>query len=361
METINLLKFIGKYKGLSFIFVLIIITTIVGCKDKDDKQPKHDNNKSLVINKKTHEKYVGKINKSKVYLISGDEAIDILANEDDYTIKLSKFDFSAKFKSAKSLNVEERRVEYRKDVIEWDEKNEERIKRTTNEINKLLINKSINLPNKITLIFTRGYVEADSSYTRGTSIIFPTGMIEENSDGKLLNLYVHELFHVYSRYNINKRPDIYKIIGYKKCQELLVPSEIKDLTIANPDAPDNNYYGTFKYKGNIVNFIPIIYSKKEYNANEKKSFFEYLKDDMLAVKIENGKPIPMSENGKLIIVTKDELPDYYNIVGHNTSYTYHPEETMADNFVFLVKGVKVKDQWIVDKLGKVIFNTPKIK
>ena len=67
--------------------------------------------------------------------------------------------------------------------------------------------------------------------------------IEGLDDKGLLELFLHELFHVYSRHNIDKREEMYAVIGYEKCEDLVFPDILKEVTIANPDAPDNKKKG----------------------------------------------------------------------------------------------------------------------
>lgn len=54
---------------------------------------------------------------------------------------------------------------------------------------------------------------------------------------------------------------------------------------------------------------------------------------MLLVNIVEGRAEPILVNTEPVIVSKNKLIDFYDLVGKNTNYTYHPEETIADNFV----------------------------
>ena len=45
-----------------------------------------------------------------------------------------------------------------------------------------------------------------------------------------------------------------------------------------------------------------------------------------------------------------ELSGFFEQVGHNTDYIIHPEETMADNFAYLVTGKKVKTPRILEEM-----------
>jgi hypothetical protein len=292
---------------------------------------------------------------TKIVFANTKQAIDILSKEDNYIKGLSKFDYASKMKSSHALNLNERKALYSKAVLSWNNTEKERVKNSANEILKKIKGWNLNLPSKIVFITTNGNEEGNASYTRTNAITLPKTMLKYYENPKdLEGLIAHELFHVYSRYNKNLRDKMYGIIHFKKCAELQFPKEIKDLKISNPDAPANNYYINATYKNKLYSFIPIIYSSKPYDIKSNASFFQSLKEGMLAVKIVNSKPQTIYENGSPLIVSKDQLADFYKQIGKNTNYTYHPEETMADNFELLVLGEKVPSKWVLDDLKKVI-------
>lgn len=296
-------------------------------------------------------KVVGSIGDTKIVLIKREEAADILSTSDDYTIKLSKFDYASKFKSTEVIDLSQMKESYLDAVVDFDENHIKALEKIVTQVNELLKDKSINLPDEITIILTNGNVEGGAAYTRGSSIIFPSN----NVSSKMVELFTHELFHVYSRYNMDKREAMYNLIGYTKCDELIMPDSLKDLTIANPDAPDNNYYITVDYNNEKVSFIPIIYSEVPYDLETNQSFFRYLNDDMLGVTVDGNIPRPILIDGKPLLVKKENITNFYEQIGENTHYTYHPEETIADNFALLVMNSKVKDQWVLDGLAEIIF------
>ena len=61
------------------------------------------------------------------------------------------------------------------------------------------------------------------------------------------------------------------------------------------------------------------------------------------------------DNGEPILLNFDDVPDYYIKTGDNTRYMIHPEEILADNFVFLVQGTQpAKSEWVIEGMRQVL-------
>jgi len=282
-----------------------------------------------------------------------ESAIEVLSTEDDYLIKLSQFDFASKYNSDKPLDKEGLEAAYDLTVLEYSEEQKRVIAEAMVIIHEKLDPLNVDMP-EISFILTSNADEGGAAYTRGSSIILKSRHIGSKTSKGLEELIVHEMFHVYSRAHKDLRKDMYEVIGYQPCEELVVPSELKDFMISNPDAPDNNFYIEGTFNGENYAFIPIIYSSEAYEIGSGRSFFETLNDDMLAVTIKAGVAEPVKTGDELLIIKKNQIEGFYDKIGMNTDYTYHPEETIADNFVFLVFGDEVKSPWVVEGLKKVI-------
>jgi len=338
-------KRLHKYLALSLALAMSV-SAFTGCTQTDNKNVQ--GNEEKAVERSQESNYT-----LNYRLISGEEAANILAADDDYTIKLSKFDYASKFKSEKPLNEEERKEVLSKYVLEWTDDQKAYIEDSMKTVTEKLAALNIELP-EILFIMTDPEDEGGAAYTRENAIIFKPYYLSPNNKEGFNDVLVHEIFHVFSRANKDLRDEMYGVIGYHKCEELVVPAELKDLTIGNPDAPDNNFYINGTYNDKEYSFIPLIYSTMPYDIEEGGSFFQTLKDDLLAVEIKDGVPEPIYVDGELLVVTKEQVVDYYEKIGDNTQYTFHPEETMADNFVFLVFGREVSSPWVVEGLAEVL-------
>jgi hypothetical protein len=259
----------------------------------------------------------------------------ILGADDDYTETLSKFDYESKFKSGRKLTAEERAAAYKKALDTYSDRDIQRLDKAFQTVFGKMNGLKAKLPAKIH-IFSEQKIEGGAAYTRANVICMPKRIVAMVPDRALADLAAHEMFHVISRYNRELRPAMYATIGYRKVGKPVIPENLSRLTIANPDAPENDYAITGTYRGKTMDFMPILHSKREYRPDEGSSFFAYLNDDLLAVEIKYGVPTAVLSDGEPLIVEKEEVGNFFEQVGRNTDYTYHPEETVADHFKFLL-------------------------
>ena len=333
---------------------VVLVSSIYGC---NENRPKTNlASESVVVEESIPVEVVEPIEYKEADIkhsfISGQEAVEVLAADDDYTSKLSIYDYNSKFQSEVILDATGRTEILNNHVLEWNDSQKESVDEAMRRINDLFLEFDIDMPD-INFILTSDVDEGGAAYTRGTSIILkPHSVYQHSMD--LEHLIVHEMFHVYSRAHKELRSEMYAVIGYNECEELVWPSEISDLKISNPDAPDNNFYITGTYEDVEYDFMPIIFSSEPYEVGSGTSFFRTLQDKFLAVKIIAGKPEPIYLSDELLIVSKNNIVEFYEKVGLNTDYTYHPEETMADNFVFMIYKMDVKSPFVVEGLNSVI-------
>jgi hypothetical protein len=172
------------------------------------------------------------------------------------------------------------------------------------------IDKNLKLP-KIQLIKTKGtYYGAGVYYTRENCIIIPEGQI--NAENKsLLRTLIHEISHIYTRYNPKKKDTLYALLGYNKLPNLELSDFLKKRVIYNPDGVDLAYAIELSdSSGRTFKAIPAMYSR----------FSSY-------------KNLPLLNND--IGYSEEQLKGYWEKIGRNTRYTIHPDEIIADNFTFL--------------------------
>lgn len=96
----------------------------------------------------------------------------------------------------------------------------------------------------------------------------------------------------------------------------------------------------------------MLLAKSEFDP-EKRSLFRYIDFKLMEVSQEVGKGmIPKTVNGQAVL-HDPSIPDFHRQIGGNTGYIIHAEENLADNFVALVTGAKVKDKWIIEAMRRV--------
>jgi hypothetical protein len=65
--------------------------------------------------------------------------------------------------------------------------------------------------------------------------------------------------------------------------------------------------------------------------------------------------VPVLENGQPVLFDPAEIAGFHEQIGRNTRYIIHPEEVLADNFVFLVEGrIDLPTPRVVEEMGKIL-------
>ncbi len=274
-----------------------------------------------------------------VKLVDGDRAKKLLMTEDEYTIGLTKFDLQSKTLSTKEVTVKDYMKFSAEQVVKWSDDEKKIMKKVVESVSKKIntLGLKLHMPAEIEVVKStmenEGYA---AGYTRGTYIV-----LNETNTGdyskRLEDLFEHELFHVLSRYHTPMSENVYKTLGFKKCNEVPYPVEIRDLRISNPDAVWNNFYLTVEYKGKPVDVMLIIYSKRPYEGG---SFFSYLQDGLMVVQGSDDDKEPVYVDGKPLILKAKEVTGFYEQVGKNTGYIIHAEEISADHFTMLLNHEK---------------------
>lgn len=215
------------------------------------------------------------------------------------------------------------------------------------ELTKKLFDKALELcykvdPNfklpEIFLIKTAGkYYGASVYYTRDNSIIIPAPMLKMDKDAVnegFLSTMIHEIFHIYSRYNKDKRDALYKRIGFEKIPNLNLSDFLKERVLYNPDGVDLRYAITLKDKKDNREFkaIPAIFSRYKTYTAEMPAFFGYLAFQLFEIKNRAGMWTVVNPNTGYSV---EEVDGFWEQVGKNTQYNIHPDELCADNFVIL--------------------------
>ncbi|MEP0985075.1 hypothetical protein [Ekhidna sp.] len=285
---------------------------------------------------------------SKFIFLSLESARDIVARSDVYSRLLTRFDLEAKVKSIKTLSEQDYLHNAKKYLYSWHDYEIDYIthlvKITEQKVKKKKY--KFDLPDEIFLIKSAMHEEGGANgFTRANYIAF-------NLNSLSLHLFEHELFHIISRYNEKKIGEAYKILGFKKCNEVEIPTPFIDFKITNPDAPFNNYYIQLKHNKTDIEALMILYSKSEYSGG---GFFSYLNKGLLVLVDEKGTKKASVVNGKLNTLGYDEVEGLFSQIGKNTGYNIHQEELSADHFTMCLNDVKnLPDQHLVDQLNKLL-------
>ena len=282
----------------------------------------------------------GKTTLQNVKFVLADKAKgkELLTTEDDFVQAQSDFDRSARLKVSREVSKEEYLNFVGKQTMDWTKDEKKTFEATFKTIKQLGKKYNLEYPETVYFVKTTGLEEGMSAYCRGQNVVvIPQGMASQKDS--LLDLCIHELFHIYSKNNLDVREKLYSLVGYYKTGALQLPSELEKIKITNPDSVVSNYYFKGTVGGKSVNVMPLLLAGAPYDEKQGGEFFEY----MLFVfgEVNTGDVCTLAmEDGSPKLIQFDQISDYMEKVGQNTGYVIHAEEILADNFVILLKGTK---------------------
>ena len=212
----------------------------------------------------------------------------------------------------------------------------------------------IPLPKTVLLVQVSGKEEANAAYTRGTAIMLPKPRIQKMKPDALDRLLLHELFHVLSRNAPELRRDLYRIIGFHVCDPMALPPAMADLKLTNPDAPLIDCRIELTDDGEACWAAPILYSSSAtYDAVKKPPLFQYLTFRLMKLEEHDGRWRPLLKEGEPVLIDPAQSKSFADQIGQNTKYIIHPDEVLADNFVFLVMQTeKLPSPEIIERMSE---------
>ncbi len=264
------------------------------------------------------------------------EAKTLLGTSDVYTKGLSVFDVKAKTQN-KNAKGEADYLNFAKaQAGGWTAAEIANLKASiaTAEAKIKALGLNLVLP-EIKIVKSTGLEEGGAAYTRSDYIVFTAN---DAANKNAAPLFLHELFHVYSRANPEKRDALYALFGFSKCNTIEYPASLANRKMSNPDAPILEHFITIDFNGQKEDAVILLYANADYSSGD---FFQYMTKELLIVegdannkkaKLVNGKPDLRAFNTPSNLLTQ---------IGKNTDYSLHPEEISAEHFRMLVLGIKV--------------------
>ena len=268
---------------------------------------------------------------------------ELLTARDEFVTRLTRFDRSARMKTAREVPEDVYLRFVADNVLEWSDEEARLLRHALSAVKLRIDALGLPWPDAVFLVKTSGSEEGNAAYTRGNAIVLPAAMLAPENASLHEKILAHELFHILSRGNPDLREQLYAVIGFIACGEKGYPPGIEPLKLTNPDAPRNDSCIRLRVDGAPTWAIPVLYSRvPQYDETRGGSFFDYIQLKFLL--LESGSLSEASsatfDNGRARLVDVDRVSGFYEQVGRNTDYIVHPEEILADNFALMVLGVE---------------------
>ena len=268
---------------------------------------------------------------TKLVFVSKQEAAELMGTSDEYSQGLSKFDIASRTQNPASNQEEQYLAFAAAQARDWEEDEITVLRVKINQVKEKIERLGLKLafPKEIKLV--KSTLEEEGSvisYTRTNYIVFRGDVTED--------FIIHELFHILTRYNPDKRDELYKTINFHKSNRISYPEAIKDYIVTNPDAPFLEHTIELTIDGEQKEAVFILYTGKDY---ESGSFFTQM---------------PVLIDGKPVLRDFSAASDLGDKIGKNTGYTLHPEEILADHFIMLVTPKTAPDPAFIDAMKSVL-------
>lgn len=283
-----------------------------------------------------------------IIFVEQNEATKLLSTSDEFTQAQSAFDFASKTNNEEG-NQEKDYLTYAGSQAQaWTEKEIKETKKVIEEAAAKMKEKSfkLSLPGEIKLVKSTILEEGGAAgYTRGNYIVFKT------TPG--IHLFLHELFHVFSRANPVKRDAFYNTISFQKMDRLSYPEQLLPSKITNPDAPHFEHFLTVQTSDGQKDVVIITNASKPYEGG---SFFEYLELLLLVVEGQGSDKSVVMKDDMPVTLEFGDAVDFREKVGNNTNYIIHPEEILAEHFTMIFSDDEVKDPQFISSLEEILKN-----
>ena len=283
------------------------------------------------------------------------EAAQRLGTSDAFSQHLSGFDRSARLKTDEPVTEAAILAFAAQQALDWDGNAKVRVQQAIASI--LPAFRKLKIPTvDIAIVSTTGVEEEGYAFTRQQFIVLPKARLAGYDDKKLRWVIAHETFHIISRTHPELREQLYAVLGYAKGDEVLLPEDLRERRITNPDGPRNDHYIRVTYDGDTVCATPVLYSARDPRAGRK--LFDYL-EIRYALSWQGAGNDRYKDKNDPELVEEDKLDGLFEQIGKNTEYTMHPDEILADNFAVLVTGDgKVQTPAIQSKMAAVFAGAP---
>jgi hypothetical protein len=298
-------------------------------------------------------------NQTVVRFAQQHEGIAALTRRDDYIRQLSPFDRQVRLRTDRDVSEQEFLGFTAGHVRPWTADEIARLTPMLEALGEKLRPWKLPLPPEILLVKTSGEEEGRAAYCRGNAIVLPQNMLDQQPS-RLPKILPHEVFHVLSSHNPELRKKLYATIGFQPTGEVQFPEALRPRKITNPDAPLNNYAITTESPAGPVVWMPVLISKSaRYDAARGGNLFNYLDFKLMQLQRDGDTCRPALRDGQPVLVEPSSVPGYAQQIGDNTKYIIHPEEVLADNFVFLLGGrIDLPTPRIVEAMGNVLQGEP---
>ena len=318
---------------------IVALLSLAACADDDE-------NTTSVTGTGGRQETISFLDDYTIVFADSAQAAGLLQASDEYTQQLGPFDLRSKTQNAQATRESDYLTHAAQQARSWTPQEVTALRAVIQSAEARIqgLGLSLALPSEVVLVRSTMQEEGGAAgYTRSNFIVLGDQLSEY--------LFLHELFHVYSRANPTVRDALYATIGFRKTNEIVLPEPLQTLKISNPDAPVHDHVVQVTIDGVPQEAIFLLYSERDYTEG---TFFDYLNKRLLLVEGNEGSQRAQVENGQPVLRNYEAATDLRDIIGRNTSYDIDPEEVMADHFTLLTLGTSVPEPDFLEQVKTIL-------
>ena len=182
---------------------------------------------------------------------------------------------------------------------------------------------------------------AEVFYTMDNAIIYPQSVLKAPVDTTaLIDVTLHELAHIISRYQPSLKDSLYKLIGFERHQRsLIIEDGLRERILTNPDGVAMDHAFRLKAVGYPdVLALPLVVSTQQQVRSDMPRFFDYIYFDLYALDPQgDGTAKVLYSPDRTTTIDPVYMQSFFEGIADNTTYIIHPDEIIADNIKLAIR------------------------
>jgi hypothetical protein len=273
--------------------------------------------------------------------------------KDDHIIRMNNLDYSIRMREHYSpVDHEEARDRYRlflkNQCLNWHALEKYSILKVIREIESVASHSLPGLlPKLVFMVKTTGKQEFGALYTSRKALVLPRTEVLSGiflrfippAHRNMFKVLSHELFHLFSFANPEQRKKLYRIIGFEIAESVQLHPNLGRLRITNPDAHGIIPLIRVSLRKTGRPFIAALLtiSRLPQYIGGKNSLRHYATSRLFEMRCEDGVwRNVIDEKGYIKGYRFEEVSGFYEKVGTNTCYFFHPDEILAENLAIVL-------------------------
>jgi hypothetical protein len=220
-------------------------------------------------------------------------------------------------------------------------------------------------PDTVFLVKTLGRHYGPSVYyTRERSIVIPQNELAQREAEALAQVMLHELFHLFSRREPQRREQLYGLLGFQRLgQPVQLPACLQQRQLLNPDGMADAYALPLEGpEGETILALPLLLADTGTYL-PGRAYFDYLDFRLFPLQAADGAwSVATTPGCRSPLPPPGHLSAFWEQIGDNTTYIIHPDEILADNFVLLAQSsedlrrqrISARGKSLLEELGQVL-------